>query len=175
MVARNVRWHNVVIPSASLVKMAIPSALKDTHAAQPMDYGFAVLEMVAHSLVLVLRRDLLATLVLHVKEQDAPVVALLRFNALMSRTVSMILMTAAILIVAVMIAEVFAAALLNWIKLVGLLWLQEPGKALQMLLLKAKEDGILGPILWDGLLFPLQDPHLSDMLDYISINFLVPV
>jgi len=89
--------QSVVIPPESLGKEAIPSASKDMHAAQPLDYGFAVVEMVPDSLVTVLRMDLLATLVMSlmgVKVMDKRVAASWEPNVLRALDVSILLANA---------------------------------------------------------------------------------
>jgi len=82
-------------------------------------------------------------------------------------------MTAAILSMVVLIAEVFVIALSNWIKVNGLQWAQENGPViLQIILLKTKGAGIPVIGLRDGSLSTLQDLRLSILLDYMLINSL---
>jgi hypothetical protein len=72
-------------------------------------------------------------------------------------------MTTAILNMVVLIVEAFATAVLPWIKVIGPELPQEIGRAMQMILLKRKDDGILVPGLLDGSLSLLQNLHLSDL------------
>jgi hypothetical protein len=102
---------NAVILSSSLVSSVIRSASRAQLAAPLTANGSAVLETDTPSLALVFLKDLLAKLVLPVKERDRPVEDLLIFNVLLHHTVWIIPMITVILKLVVVIAVVFATVL----------------------------------------------------------------